>query len=164
MVTYQAPRSMGFSRQEYWSGLPFPSPGDLPNPGIEPRSPAKLNYKQSTKQSPFLSHSSALMPCYSCFMEFSLLYLNMLKCYSPLKFYSPSSQVLPSWKPFLIKQVLLTLIISFLYLFYGSYNILPYFKVIGGVMMIFPSKGWASYILLSFVALSRVKFIFCEIY
>ena len=30
---------MGFSRQEYWSGLPFPSPGDLPNPGIEPRSP-----------------------------------------------------------------------------------------------------------------------------
>ena len=30
----------GFSRQEYWSGLPFPSPGDLPNPGIEPRSPA----------------------------------------------------------------------------------------------------------------------------
>ena len=40
MVAYQAPRSMGFSRQEYWSGLPFPSPGDLPNPGIEPRSPA----------------------------------------------------------------------------------------------------------------------------
>ena len=31
---------MGFSRQEYWSGLPFPSPGDLPNPGIEPWSPA----------------------------------------------------------------------------------------------------------------------------
>ena len=39
-VAYQAPQSMGFSRQEYWSGLPFPSPGDLPNPGIEPRSPA----------------------------------------------------------------------------------------------------------------------------
>ena len=37
-VTYQAPQSMGFSRQEYWSGLPFPSPGDLPNPGIEPGS------------------------------------------------------------------------------------------------------------------------------
>ena len=37
---YQALPSMGFSRQEYWSGLPFPSPGDLPNPGIEPRSPA----------------------------------------------------------------------------------------------------------------------------
>ena len=39
-VAYQASPSMGFSRQEYWSGLPFPSPGDLPNPGIEPRSPA----------------------------------------------------------------------------------------------------------------------------
>ena len=39
-VAYQASRSMGFSRQEYWSGLPFPSPGDLPDPGIEPRSPA----------------------------------------------------------------------------------------------------------------------------
>ena len=39
-VVYQAYLSMGFSRQEYWSGLPFPSPGDLPDPGIEPRSPA----------------------------------------------------------------------------------------------------------------------------
>ena len=39
-VTYQAPQSMEFSRQEYWSGLPFPSPGDLPNPGMEARSPA----------------------------------------------------------------------------------------------------------------------------
>ena len=38
-VAYQAPPSMEFSRQEYWSGLPFPSPGDLPDPGIEPRSP-----------------------------------------------------------------------------------------------------------------------------
>ena len=39
-VARQAPLSMGFSRQEYWSGLPFPSPGDLPNPGIKPKSPA----------------------------------------------------------------------------------------------------------------------------
>ena len=39
-VAYQAPPSMGLSRQEYWSGLPFPSPEDLPNPRIEPRSPA----------------------------------------------------------------------------------------------------------------------------
>ena len=38
-VAYQAPPSMGFSRQEYWSGLLFPSPEDLPDPGIEPRSP-----------------------------------------------------------------------------------------------------------------------------
>ena len=39
-VAYQAPPSMGFSSQEYWSGLPFPSPGDLPKLRIEPRSPA----------------------------------------------------------------------------------------------------------------------------
>ena len=38
-IDYQVPPSMGFSRQEYWSGLPFPSPGDLPKPGIEPGSP-----------------------------------------------------------------------------------------------------------------------------
>ena len=37
-VAHQAPLSMGFSRQEYWSGLPFPTPGDLPNPGIQPAS------------------------------------------------------------------------------------------------------------------------------
>ena len=39
-VTPQAPLSMGFPRQEYWRGLPFLSPGDLPDPGIRPRSPA----------------------------------------------------------------------------------------------------------------------------
>ena len=38
IVALQAPLSMGFSRQEYWSGLPFPPPGDLPNPDIEPAS------------------------------------------------------------------------------------------------------------------------------
>ena len=39
LFAHQAPPSMGFSRQEYWSGLPFPSPRDLPNPGIKPMSP-----------------------------------------------------------------------------------------------------------------------------
>ena len=39
-VAHQAPPSMGFSRQEYWNGLPLPSPGDLSDPGIEPRSAA----------------------------------------------------------------------------------------------------------------------------
>jgi len=38
-TAYQAHPSMEFSKQEYWSGLPFPSPGDFPDPGIEPRSP-----------------------------------------------------------------------------------------------------------------------------
>ena len=41
-VAHQAPLSMGYPRQESWSGLPFPSPGHLPDPGIEPRSPAYL--------------------------------------------------------------------------------------------------------------------------
>ena len=39
-AAYQVPPPMGFSRQECWSGLPFPSPGDLPDPGVEPGSPA----------------------------------------------------------------------------------------------------------------------------
>ena len=41
-IAHQAPLSMEFSRQEYWSGLPFPSPGDLPDPGIKPASPMSL--------------------------------------------------------------------------------------------------------------------------
>ena len=41
-VARQTSLSMGFSRQEYWNGLPYPSPGDLPNPGIKPVSPAAL--------------------------------------------------------------------------------------------------------------------------
>ena len=43
-VAYEAPLSMGFPRQEYWSGLPFPPPGDLPESGLKPRSPALLAY------------------------------------------------------------------------------------------------------------------------
>ena len=39
-IACQAPLSIGFSRQEYWNGEPFPSPGDLPDPGIQPGSPA----------------------------------------------------------------------------------------------------------------------------
>ena len=39
-IVHQAPLSMGFSKQEYWSGLPCPPPGDLPDPGIKPTSPA----------------------------------------------------------------------------------------------------------------------------
>ena len=50
-IAYQAPPSMGFFRQEYWSGLPFPSAGDLPDPGIEPRSPA-LEADTLTSESP----------------------------------------------------------------------------------------------------------------
>ena len=50
-VAHQARPSIGFSRQENWSGLPFPSPGDLPNPGIEPRSP-ELQADALTSETP----------------------------------------------------------------------------------------------------------------
>ena len=50
-VARQAPLSMGFSRQKYWSGLPFPSPGDLPDLGIEPGSPSSQVDSLSTEPS-----------------------------------------------------------------------------------------------------------------
>ena len=52
-AAHQAPPSMGFSRQEYWSGLPFPSPGDLPDPGIERRSSA-LRADALTSEPPWI--------------------------------------------------------------------------------------------------------------
>ena len=48
-VAYQVPLSVGFPRQKYWSGLPFPSQGDLPDPGIEPASPALADEILTTK-------------------------------------------------------------------------------------------------------------------
>ena len=64
-IAQQAPLSMGFSRQEYWSGLPFPSPGDLPDPGIKPRSPdcRQILDHLSHQGSPF--HDSAWLYSYS---------------------------------------------------------------------------------------------------
>ena len=58
-VAHQAPPSMGFSSQEYCSGVPFPSPGDLPNPGIEPRSPA-FQADTLTSEPPGNRHSNLL--------------------------------------------------------------------------------------------------------
>ena len=55
-VAHQAPLSMGFFRQEYWSGLPFPSPGNLPDPGIESRSP--VLQADSLPSEPFISPTS----------------------------------------------------------------------------------------------------------
>ena len=48
MTAHQAPPSLGFSREEYWSGWPFPSPGDLPDPGSEPNSPALADRSSTT--------------------------------------------------------------------------------------------------------------------
>ena len=58
-VAYQAPPSMGLSRQEYWSGLPFPSPVDLPHPGIKPRSPT-LEEDALTSEPPIIPTSALL--------------------------------------------------------------------------------------------------------
>ena len=63
MVAYKAPPSMGFSRQEYWSGLPFPSPGDLPNPGIEPGFPA-LQINALPSESPGKSKEKGNERCF----------------------------------------------------------------------------------------------------
>ena len=57
-VARQAPLSMGFSKQEYWSGLPFPFPGDLPNPGIKPGSPVLQADALSSEPPGKTSHSS----------------------------------------------------------------------------------------------------------
>ena len=61
-VAYQALQSMGFSRQEYWSGLPFTSPGDLPNPGIESGSPT---LQTDALPSEPLEKSLLLLSCFS---------------------------------------------------------------------------------------------------
>ena len=61
-IAYQAPPSMGFSRQEYWTGLPFPSPGNLPNPGIEPGSP--LDCVDHHKLWKILKRDGAIRPPY----------------------------------------------------------------------------------------------------
>ena len=67
-VAYQASLSMGFSRQEYWSGLPFPSPGDLPDPGIEPGSPASEADASASNEAPPLVIRTSLL--YFLFLRF----------------------------------------------------------------------------------------------
>ena len=57
-VALQAPSSMGFPRQEYWSGLPFPSPGDLPDPGIKPTSLTSLALQADSYLDPLLALQS----------------------------------------------------------------------------------------------------------
>ena len=74
-VAYQVSLSMEFSRQEYWSGLPFPSPGDLPDPGIEPRSPA-LQTDTLTSElpgKPFYMHYKWCLPSSRMLSTFNIL-------------------------------------------------------------------------------------------
>ena len=85
-VAHQAPPSMGFSRQEYWSGVPFPSPGDLPDPGIEPRSSAwqadALTSEPPGKPMP--SHMTTLLKTVKCTLPPSLP-LTFLISFFPLQ-------------------------------------------------------------------------------
>ena len=65
-VSHQGSLSMGFPRQEYWRGLPFPSPGDLPYPGIKPRSPslqAEALLSEPPGKPPFASYLPQLLNC-----------------------------------------------------------------------------------------------------
>ena len=76
--TYQGLLSMGFSRQEYWSGLPFPTTGGLPNPEIEPRSPA-LQADSSLSESPGKPQNNTIpASIYSPFLLTRLLQANLL--------------------------------------------------------------------------------------
>jgi len=70
---------MGFSRQEYWSGLPFPSPGDLPDPGIEPWSPT-LEADALTSEPP----GKIVLYIYSTLI-FNIVSLNVNHCFLVLK-------------------------------------------------------------------------------
>ena len=102
-AAYQALPSMGFSRQECWSGLPFPSPGDLPNPGIEPKSPILQQTLYRLSHQGMLGYIKIIYP---------LLELNLQICplsvppptFWVLTLYSAhlSSFSLKSWKLFRI--------------------------------------------------------------
>ena len=82
-VAHQAPLSMGFFRQEYWSGLLFPSPGDLSDPGTEPRSPALQ--ADSLPSEPLGKVESANTMIFSGSLKYSRLSLSVL--YSQQSFF-----------------------------------------------------------------------------
>ena len=108
-VAYQAPPSMGFSRQEYWSGLPFPSPVDLPDPGIKPWSPAfqadtltseppgkslnakkQTGYPQSSESCvthPLLKHLTEIAPMSECPRGYLIGFCSLNKYQSGLWFH-----------------------------------------------------------------------------
>ena len=82
-VAYQAPLSMAFFREEYWSGLPFPSPGDLPNPRVEPGLPhcRRILYQLSHQGSPSIIikfHKNILLGESAALRQSSPLFQGML--------------------------------------------------------------------------------------
>ena len=125
-VACQAPLSMGFSRQEYWGGLPFISPGDLPDPGIEPEpfaSPALAGgffITSATWEDPFLLHRASFLP--GC-LFFSSRYLKVLPSGISIPstlFHSYQALVefwILSWSSFPARPLLIRLDAVFLSLF-----------------------------------------------
>ena len=103
-VAHQAPLSVGFSRLEYWSGLPFPSPGDLPNPEAEPGSPAlradSLPSERPGQRS--MSHIRAVFlpplhrPHIFSSLSFSLLRMCRHTCLLPLWLVRPTAMIKPA--------------------------------------------------------------------
>ena len=85
-VTSQAPLSMEFSRQEYWTGLPFSPPGDLPNPGIEPVSPALAGkfFTTAPPGKPYVVFGEMLIYIFRPFFFFLLDFLFLLSFMSCL--------------------------------------------------------------------------------
>ena len=81
-VAYQAPPSMEFSKQEYWSGLPFPSPGDLPDLGIEPRSPT-LQADALTSEPPAMTNLDSITSLTKVHIDKAMVFLEvMYRCES----------------------------------------------------------------------------------
>ena len=74
IIACQAPLCMGFSRQEYWSGLPFPSPGDLPDPGVKPVSPALAAWF-------FTTASPGKLSPYDCIVSFMWICRNVFNSF-----------------------------------------------------------------------------------
>ena len=100
-VAYQAPPSMGFSRQKCWSGLPFPSPRDLPNPGIEPGSPTfqakALPYEPPGKPTTQIWNWEQTMP--QIWLHYSLKYLIYISFLVSFKFNSVAQSCLTLCDP-----------------------------------------------------------------
>ena len=86
----QAPLSMGLSRQEYWRELPFPPPEDLPNPGIQPTTPARAGgffHHWVTWEVPIIYYSISILACWKCFFFF-FTQITILRITGPLIFLS----------------------------------------------------------------------------
>ena len=134
-VAYQAPPSMGFFRQEYWSGFPFPSPGDLPNPGVEPRFPA-LEANALTSEPPgksfqyilndgYYYHYMRLNHSMAPKITFLLIYSKNLLFQNPP--FSPVSRYLPLyWNIFVSIYICYNTLYTLKTNFVGSISLLCY--------------------------------------